>query len=118
MLKRTLPLIALLFVPAVARADEPQPAQSPPALVVRLASLDAPDKIFTVKAPGLLSLTLRLGQIPEGVRTMLLDGLKEGLGKAEDKPGETKAQKAFRVALTKEIQRIVENVLKDGDELN
>jgi len=77
-----------------------------------------PDKIFTGKTPGLLSLTLRLGQIPEGVRTMLLDGLKEALGKAEDKPGETKAQKAFRVALTKEIQRIVENVLKDGDELN
>jgi hypothetical protein len=82
------------------------------------AGLMAPDKIFNGPQKAALSLTLRLDQIPAGVRDMILDGIKDGLGKIEEKPGESKAQQAFRVALTKEVLRILERVLKDGDELN
>ena len=81
-------------------------------------SLLTPQKVFGVNpSTAVLSLTLRLDQIPESLRGMFLDTLKEGLGKIEGKAGESKAQKALRIALTKEVVALLDHVLKEGEEL-
>jgi hypothetical protein len=82
------------------------------------ANLIEPQKIFTGKARSAISLTVRLDQVPADARGIFLESLKEGLGKVDDKAGENKAQKAFHAALAKEMQRIVDNVFKEGEEVN
>jgi hypothetical protein len=82
------------------------------------ANLVEPQAIFTGKSKAAMSLTLRLDQIPAETRSLLLDSFKEALGKFDDKGGDNKAQMALQGALAKEGQRILENVFKDGEELN
>jgi hypothetical protein len=83
------------------------------------ANLIEPQKIFTGKSQAALSLTLRLDQIPADARGFFLDTLKDGLGKLDAKEGETsKGPKALQAVLAKEMQRILESVFKDGEEVN
>ena len=47
---------------------------------------------------------------------MFIDVLDEALGKLDNKTSDSDAPKGLRSALTKEITRTLENVLKDGEE--
>jgi hypothetical protein len=82
------------------------------------ANLVDPQKIFTGKSASAMSLTIRLDQVPAEVRSLFLDTFKEALGKGAGKDADNKAQKALNDALAKEGLRILENVFKDGEELN
>jgi len=78
-----------------------------------------PEQVFGAKpSAAALSLTLQLSQIPEDLRGLFGDTLKEALGKSADKAGKSTTQQAMRAAFTREITRILDNVLKDGEELN
>jgi hypothetical protein len=82
------------------------------------AALLAPASVFTDTKPAAISLTLRLNQLPQGIRDLLLDGFKEGIGKSTPKDGDPKAPQAIGAGATKAMQHMVESILTDGDELD
>jgi hypothetical protein len=77
-----------------------------------------PENIFGANpSSALVSVTVQLNQIPASVREMFIDVLDEALAKVDNKTSDSDAPKGLRTALTKEITRTLENVLKDGEEL-
>ena len=66
-----------------------------------------------------IAATVRLDQVPEAAKLLALAQLEQGLQDAQAKtePKETEVQKAFRVALTKEIVRTSQNLVREGAEL-
>jgi hypothetical protein len=83
-------------------------------------ALIEPGKLFPAKQTSALSLTLRLPQVPEMARQVLLQHLNdvlEGILESKEK-AENPAKQKFRDELVKEIGRQVAAVVRDGDELN
>jgi hypothetical protein len=83
----------------------------------------AKEKLLAPKRidPGddFLSLSVRIDQVPETARAIALNVVRTPLENAEseDKPGESAADKAFRVQLLKDLQERVARVLNQGEEL-
>jgi hypothetical protein len=83
------------------------------------AALVEPARLFPAKQSAMLSLTLRLEQIPEAARQLIVEQLGE-LTKVVDQKmeGEGEAQRALRAALAREVGRQLTAVFRDGTELN
>src|SRR5262249_1798812 len=83
-------------------------------------TLVAPGDVFKKELRGFLSATLRVDQIPDGVKQMILQGLGEKLDGAvqEKQAGETNAQQLFRVALVREVGKHLAAAFRDGKELS
>jgi hypothetical protein len=80
----------------------------------------APDKVLPAKTTSLASVVLRMEQIPEKYRDLVITGMEQQLAKEKEKeqPNETPPAKAFRLALIDEMGGMVKSVLEDGAELS
>ncbi len=69
--------------------------------------------------PSVFSTLVRLDQLPEGAKLLAQAQLEQKLMDAQEKgpPGESPAQKEFRVNLLREAARIGASILKEGAEL-
>jgi hypothetical protein len=84
------------------------------------STLVEPSRLFSDKQTAALSLTLRVDQVPDMAKQLILQHLNDELDKileAKDK-GVSAAQNAFRVALVREIGRQLTAAIRDGTELN
>jgi hypothetical protein len=82
-------------------------------------ALLTPDAVFGPKpSAAALSLTLRLNQIPEDLRGLLGATLKEAITKLPSGGSDGKGSAALPAVFRHEINRILDNVLTDGQELN
>src|SRR5205807_4979064 len=80
------------------------------------ARLPAPKTVFGAVKDTLVSVSVRLDQIPEGVKGVMLDQLDMKLAEAIEKnePNETKAQKEFRVKVQQALGDEVKALVRDG----
>lgn len=85
------------------------------------AALDAknlldPAKVLAGKPASIFSLTVRLDQIPGAGKLFALAFIEQKLQEVQDEkiPGETAAQKAFRLAAQKEVMKVISNVVRDA----
>jgi hypothetical protein len=84
------------------------------------AALITPAKLFAAKQTAALSLSLRVDQVPDMAKQILLQHLNDQVDKileAKEKAGGA-AQHAFREQLVKEIGRQLTSAVRDGLELN
>ncbi len=83
-------------------------------------ALIEPARLFSDKQTAALSLTLRVDQVPEMAKQIVLQTLNAELDKILDakEKGVSAAQDAFRAALVREIGRQVTAAVRDGTELN
>lgn len=83
-------------------------------------NLAEPRTVFAKELRGFLSVSLRLEQIPDAVKQMILQGVAEKLDAALEKKGdnETKAQHTFRVALIREVGKQLTAAVRDGKDLD
>jgi hypothetical protein len=81
------------------------------------AALLAPEAVFGKSpSPSVLAVTLQLSQVPEGLRGIFIDFLKEQLLPDGETNKDTKSP--VPAILAKEITRILDQVLKDGEKLD
>jgi ABC-type amino acid transport substrate-binding protein len=78
-----------------------------------------PEHVLVGKETSVFSTLVRLDQIPDGAKLLALTQLEEALKNLQDKeaPGETPAQKDFRLAVLREFALIGKSVLEQGAEL-
>jgi hypothetical protein len=78
-----------------------------------------PAMVLAGKPTSALLLTIQLDQVPEAAKAITTAQAEQVLQELQDLkvPGETPAQKSFRVAALKEVIRLIALVLKDGKEL-
>jgi hypothetical protein len=87
---------------------------------IATSSLIEPGRLFSARQKVALSLTLRVDQVPDMAKQIILQHLNDELDKvleAKDK-GVSAAQDVFRSALVREIGRQVTAAIRDGTELN
>jgi hypothetical protein len=87
---------------------------------INKSALIEPSRLFSDKQTAALTLTLRVDQVPDMAKQIVLQTLNAELDKileAKDK-GVGAAQDAFRVALVREIGRQLTSAIRDGTELN
>jgi hypothetical protein len=78
-----------------------------------------PSQLFPAKLTSMLSLHVRIDQMPDDVRQALLKEIEKGLG-ALDATKDKKAgdaQQLFQAALIKELTKLLESAVRDGTEL-
>lgn len=77
-----------------------------------------PEQVFPKGAPGLVSGSFRLDQVPKPARDLAIAKLEEELSRAKDKaePGETAAQKKLRLQFIDLIFHQVRDLIRDGAE--
>ncbi len=80
----------------------------------------APETVLPAKDIGTASLTMRLDQIPEGLRNLGLQMFELQLSQAKDQkePNETEAQHKLKVAMIDSFYKQVATVLNEGHEVN
>jgi hypothetical protein len=78
-----------------------------------------PAKVLAGAKTSAFALTIQLDQVPDQAKQIALGTAEQAIEMAKDKniPGETPAQKAFRVAAAKEAAQLISTILKDGKEL-
>jgi hypothetical protein len=83
-------------------------------------TLIAPAKLFSAKQTAALSLRLRVDQVPDMAKQILLQHLNDGLDKVLEvkEKNSGPAQNAFREQLVKEIGRQLTSAIRDGLVLN
>ena len=79
-----------------------------------------PAKVLAGKPTSAVSLTIQLSQVPDAAKLITTAQAEQVLQEAQSKtiPGETPAQKEFRIAAIKEVAKLIASVLKDGKELH
>ncbi len=79
-----------------------------------------PAKVLAAAQPRTLSVTMRLDQIPDGLRQIALSVIDSRMAEEQDKkqPGETPAQANFRKEVLKDLGQQVASLINDGGELN
>jgi hypothetical protein len=72
-----------------------------------------PAKVLAGSADSLLSVAIRIDQVPDLLKTMAIGQFEKNL---QDNPllGETEAQKEFRIATAKQVTKIASDVLAQG----
>jgi hypothetical protein len=75
-----------------------------------------PAKVLGGKEGVALSVGVRLDQVPDAAKLLAVQTFRQNLEDAQQKApaNETPAQKAFRLAASRQLLQSVENVLKDG----
>lgn len=83
-------------------------------------SLLTPERVFQADAKAAIAASLRLDQLPDALKFIAKAQFEQGVQDAQDKkvPGETPAQKAFRLQVARQIVEDVSSVISDGQELN
>ena len=78
-----------------------------------------PAKVLAGKATSAFTLTIQLDQVPASAKQLTTSMAEQVLQEAQDQkiPGESPAQKAFRVAAINTVTRLIASVLRDGKEL-
>lgn len=79
-----------------------------------------PAKVLAAAQPRTVSVTMRLDQIPDGLRQIALSVIDSRMAEEQDKkqPGETPAQANFRKEVLKDLAQQVASLINDGGELN
>jgi hypothetical protein len=79
-----------------------------------------PSRVFPANVPGLISVTVRLDQVPKTAKDLVLGKMEEKLAEAKEakEKGETDAQHQARIVMLDAFARQMAVVLKDGRELN
>lgn len=85
---------------------------------IAVKSLIAPAKLFPAKLTATFSATIRLDQIPEDFKNLIIQGLEQGLklGQEDALLKKGASDKALEMLLGKELQRLLKSVLTDGTE--
>jgi hypothetical protein len=80
------------------------------------ATLPSPKAVFGAVKDTLISASIRLDQIPDGIKGVVLDQLDMKLAEAVEKhePKETPAQKEFRVQVQQELGEEIKALVRDG----
>jgi hypothetical protein len=78
-----------------------------------------PDKVLPARQSEVLSLTVRIDQVPKNLRDIAIGQVEQQLdaAKSEKKPDESPAEHAARVEFTEQLKNQVVAVLRDGREL-
>jgi hypothetical protein len=79
----------------------------------------APDKLLPAQTTSLAAIVLHVDAIPQSYKEVALDGAVKSLAdaKKQEQPGETPAQKAFRIAAIDAAGDLVKTVINDGGDL-
>jgi hypothetical protein len=87
--------------------------------VLNPAKLLAPARIFSEKEPFAVSASLRVDQIPDVYKQLLLSQTEPRLTDAAEKksPGETEEQHAAKARAAKKASEAVASIIKDGGEI-
>jgi hypothetical protein len=75
-----------------------------------------PAKVLAGADDSVISATVRLDQVPDAAKLLVMASLEQSLQAEEDKapPGESAVQKQLRTAITRQFSRTVSDTLKDG----
>ncbi len=79
-----------------------------------------PQALLRGAGDSLLSIDMRLDQVPDAAKLLAVTKLDEDLDNAQKQavPNETELQKGFRIALLKQVAETTKNVLKDSQRLH
>ena len=82
--------------------------------------LQDPAKVLASKSDSDISAAIRIDQLPEAAKLLMLASVEDELNKIRDKKeaGETPAQQAFRLEALKQISKLFATVLEDGEQIN
>ena len=78
-----------------------------------------PDKVLPARQSEVLSVMVRIDQVPKNLRDIAISQVEQQLddAKKEQKPDESPAERAARLELTELIKKHVVSVIRDGREL-
>jgi hypothetical protein len=79
-----------------------------------------PATVLAGKPTSAFSLTIQLDQVPDAAKLITTAQAEQVLQEAQNKmiPGESPAQRDFRIAALKEVAKLIASVLKDGKQLH
>jgi hypothetical protein len=75
-----------------------------------------PAKVLAGSADSLLSVAIRIDQVPDLFKTLAIDQFEKNVQTLQDNalPGETEGQKEFRIATVKQVTKSASDVLRQG----